>query len=101
MRDNPGIFTAREASRALDIPEQDVLILADKGILPHFKDAEYYRFKKEDIVKVKNFIQQNYPTNSAKNLWKERVIDFFYFNDFYFVCAIIAAIIIWVIFKKS
>ena len=100
MRDNPGIFTARQAARALDIPEQDAIILADKGILPHFKDGEYYRFKKEDIVKVKNFIQQNYPNHSANNLWKEKVLDFLYFNDFYFVCAGLAVIIAWVIFKK-
>jgi len=94
------LFTTREVSHTLGISEKDVIGLANKSIIPHFKVAgEFLRFKKEDILKVKPAIKKKYNIPEKKDRSLEQVKEFIYFNDFYLVSATIIIVLLWVIFK--
>lgn len=84
----------------MGISEKDVIDLANKSIIPHFKVAgEFLRFKKEDILKIKPAIKKKYNILEKKGRSLERVREFIYFNDFYLVSALIIIILLWVILK--
>ena len=52
------LFTTREVSHTLGISEKDVIDLANKNLIPHFKVAgELLRFRKEMRLKAKTAIQ--------------------------------------------
>ena len=94
------LLTAREASAILGISEKDVIDLAHLNLLPHFKVAgEFVRFKRKDIVKVKDTVKKKYNLKELKSSRKERLKEFFYFNDFYIVSLIVIVCLLWVIVK--
>jgi len=92
------LCTTREASHALGIYEKDVIELANKNIIPHFKVAgEFLRFRKEDILRIRPAIKKKYNIPERKDRSLERVREFIYFNDFYLVSAVVIIILIWII----
>jgi len=94
------LFTTREVSPVLGISEKDVIGLANKNIIPHFKVAgEFLRFKKEDILKVESAIKKKYNIPEKKERSLEQVKEFIYFNDFYLVSAMIIVVLLWIIFR--
>lgn len=94
------LCTTREASHALGIHEKDVIELANKNIIPHFKVAgEFLRFRKEDILRIKPAIKKKYNIPERKDRSLERIREFIYFNDFYLISAIIIIVLIWIIVK--
>ncbi|MCD6228182.1 MAG: helix-turn-helix domain-containing protein [Candidatus Omnitrophica bacterium] len=94
------LLTTREVSQILGILEKEVIELAQEGKLPHYKVAgEFLRFKKEDVLKVKKEIQKKFKVEQRYPSWKEKVSDFFYFNDFYIISGAIIVILLWLIFK--
>jgi excisionase family DNA binding protein len=94
------LLTTREASQILGISEKEVIELSSSGIIPHFKiGGEFLRFKREDILKIKDQIRKKYNLSLKKYSWKDKVKDFFYFNDFYIVSTLIIIILTWIILK--
>ena len=94
------LFTTREGSQILGISEKEIIDLADKNLIPHFKVAgEFLRFKKEDILKVKPAVRKRYNLSERKHNLLERIREFIYFNDFYLVSATIIILLLWVIIK--
>jgi len=94
------LFTTREGSQILGISEKEIIDLADKNLIPHFKVAgEFLRFKKEDILKIKPAIKKKYNLSEKKHNSLERIREFIYFNDFYLVSAIIIILLLWIIIK--
>ena len=94
------LFTTREVSHTLGISEKDVIALANRNLVPHFKVAgEFLRFKREDILRIKPAIKKKYNIPEKKDRSLERVREFLYFNDFYLVSAMIIIILLWVILK--
>ena len=94
------LCTTREVSHTLGISEKDVIGLANKNIIPHFKVAgEFLRFKKEDILKIKPAIKKKYNIPERNDRSMERVREFIYFNDFYIASVMIIIVLLWVIFK--
>lgn len=94
------LFTTREVSHTLGISEKDVIDLANKNLIPHFKVAgEFLRFRKEDILRIKPAIKKKYslPEKNYRSL--EKVREFIYFNDFYLVSAVIVIFLLWIIIK--
>jgi len=92
------LFTTREVSHTLGIPEKDVIELANKNLIPHFKVAgEFLRFKKEDILRIKPVIKKKYNIPEKKGRSLERAREFVYFNDFYLVSVMAIIILLWVI----
>lgn len=99
-KNKENLITLREVAHILGLPEQDILVLVDKGILPHLRlDDGFLRFKKEDILKAKKVISANFSDQDKKQRFKERIEDFFYFNNFYIVSAIIIFILLLITFN--
>jgi len=94
------LFTTREVSHTLGISEKDVIELANKNLIPHFKVAgEFLRFRKEDILRIKPAIKKKYnlPEKNYRSL--EQVREFVYFNDFYLASAMVIIFLLWIIIK--
>jgi excisionase family DNA binding protein len=94
------LLTTREASQILGISEKEIIDFASSGLIPHFKiGGEFLRFRREDILKVKEEIRRKYNLSLKKYTWRDKIKDFFYFNDFYIVSFLIILILTWIIFK--
>jgi len=94
------LLTTREVSQILGLSEQEVIDLANTNLLPSFKVAgEFLRFRKEEIFKVKETIKTKYNLPEKKHRLKDALSEFFYFNDFYIISAIVIVALLWTIFK--
>ena len=90
------LLTTREVSQILGISEKEVIELANQGKIPSYRIAgEFLRFEKKEIFKIKNELRKT----QARVSWRERVADFFYFNDFYILSLIIILLLVWIILK--
>jgi excisionase family DNA binding protein len=94
------LLTTREVSQVLGLSEQDVIDLAKASLLPSFKVAgEFLRFRKDDILEVKETIKKKYALPEKRYHGWERVREFLYFNDFYIISAVIIAVLLWFVTK--
>ncbi len=94
------LLTTREVSQILGISEKDVIELTEMGRIPHFKVAgEFLRFDKEVILNLKKEIQRKFNISREKVSLRERVREFFYFNDFYILSGLIIVILLIIIFR--
>jgi excisionase family DNA binding protein len=94
------LLTTREASQTLNISEKDIIDLANANLLPHFKVAgEFLRFRKDDILRVRDKIRKKYNIPEQRVNRKERMREFFYFNDFYIACSVVIVVLLFVILK--
>lgn len=94
------LLSTREVSQILGLSEQEVIDLSNASLLPSFKVAgEFLRFRKEDILKVKETIKNKYNLPERKYQPRERLREFLYFNDFYIVSAAIIFVLLWTILK--
>ena len=96
------LLTVREVSALLNVSEKDVMNLAESGAIPAYKvGGVFVRFKKDQVESYKKSsrtqhsvkkinVKEEYPFN-------EKVIDFFYFNDFYILAVILATVLITII----
>lgn len=96
-------LTVRDVSLILGISEKEVLDLVESNRLPAYKvGGVYLRFKQEQIEEFKKSFRPASPgRNIAKSEYtlRDRVSDFFYFNDFYILAALIVLLILVVIFR--
>ncbi len=96
------LLTIREVSLLLGISEKEVIELAEKQVLPAYKiGGVYLRFKRQQIEDFKRHAKQGMHKNNPahKSLLWERFSDFFYFNDFYIVSALLVILILLIIFR--
>lgn len=94
------LLTTREVSQILGLSEQDIIDLAKANLLPSFKVAgEFLRFRKEDILRVKETIKKKYNLPEIEYRTFERLREFIYFNDFYIISAAIIIALLWFVFK--
>ncbi len=96
------LLTVRDVSILLNISEKEVLNLAETRAIPAYKiGGMYLRFKKEQVLQYKKAFHHALPnTHSAKNYpLANRISDFFYFNDFYVLSAILIILLVVVIFQ--
>jgi len=93
------LLTVREVAELLDISEKDVLDLAESGALPAYKvGGVYLRFKPSQVEEFKKK-NASIGKRSRQYTNMERILDFFYFNDFYITAAIIIAAMLYIILK--
>jgi excisionase family DNA binding protein len=94
------LLTVREVAQMLKLTEKEVIDLAQEGKIPAYKVAgEYLRFKPQEIeeFKKKNF---EFILSKPKVSIKEKIIDFFYFNDFYIFSFLIIIILLIIILSS-
>lgn len=96
------LLTVRDVASILGISEKEVLDLAESGKIPAYKvGGVYLRFKREQ---VESFIKSSKPLAHKvdapqKYPLRERISDFFYFNDFYIFAVLIVLLILFIIFR--
>lgn len=84
----------------MGLSEQDVIDLANANLLPSLRlPGEFLRFRKDDILKVKETIKKKYNLPEKKYQFAEKLREFIYFNDFYIVSTAIIVALLFVIFK--
>lgn len=96
------LLTIREVALILNITEKEVIELAENQVVPAYRiGGVYLRFKHQQIEeykrKIKPLVSQNNP--SKGNSFKDKIIDFIYFNDFYILSVLIVAVIVIILFK--
>ncbi len=93
------LLTIREVAQELDITEQQVIDLAKEGKIPAYNiGGIYLRFKPEHIQQAKQKILKPIK-NKDRGSFAEGLLDFFYFNDFYILTALIIILMLIAIFK--
>lgn len=96
------LLTIREVSLILGLSEKEVVELAERGQLPAYKvGGVYLRFKREQVEEFKKSSSKPLRKNihSEKYSFKDRVSDFFYFNDFYILSIILILLIVYIILQ--
>lgn len=110
------LLTIEEVSALMSISEEELTRLVEKGELPAYKvGGRFLRFRKEQIEAIQNEIAAKKSGRAPKPPPKAHLkldhnaayeqspmdsfSDFFYFNDFYIISAIISIVILLVIFK--
>lgn len=103
-----------EACELLETGEPEILDLVAKGKLHAFRIGDQYlRFRKDQVsdVKAKWRINQDlfpderhlktHRLSLGREGWTDRVRDFFYFNDFYVLCAGVIAALLYLIVSSQ
>ena len=94
------LLTLEEASDLLGISEEEIKKMVDKGELPAYQiGGRFLRFRKEQIEAIIGGITVKAPVRRPRHPGTDRLLDFFYFNDFYIISAILAFLILWVIIR--
>ncbi len=96
------LLTVRDVSLLFGISEKEVVNLAESGAIPAYKiGGVYLRFRKEQLqefqksnkgILIKSYVAQKYT-------FRDRISDFFYFNDFYILAVLIIALLVVIIFQ--
>ena len=99
------LLNVKEVCRYLGISETALRKLVDKGEIPAYRlGGKILRFRKDQVdhirAKLLSISQpaQGKPEPIAGYTGIERIKDFFYFNDFYILSAIISLVLLAVIF---
>ncbi|HLD82911.1 MAG TPA: helix-turn-helix domain-containing protein [Candidatus Omnitrophota bacterium] len=96
------LLTVRDVSLILGLSEKEVMDLAESGRLAAYKvGGLYLRFRKEQVDDFRKAFafSAHKPQLAKKYSFKDRLSDFFYFNDFYILTALIILFMLFVIFK--
>jgi len=114
------LMTLTELSDYLQIREEKIIELVDKKVIVAYKiGGELLRFRKEQIdatlseitsrvTDKDRLIDEVRPVTKRvklrgadsvrqKNTFRDRIMDFFYFNDFYLLSGVLIAILLFVI----
>jgi len=96
------LLTVRDVSLILGISEKEVVDLAEGGTIPAYKiGGVFLRFKREQIQEFKKQSQKLHPKIDAGKVYpfKDKISDFFYFNDFYILASLIIILLLVIIFR--
>ena len=93
------LLTVREVSQILNLTEKDVMDLAENSTIPAYKvGGVYLRFKRGQVDEYRKKTHTNTRT-AHKISFKERMFDFFYYNDFYIFSLLLIILMLFIIFK--
>lgn len=96
------LLTVRDVASILGISEKEVLDLAESAKLPAYKvGGVYLRFKPEQVEAFRKSSKSHLSKTDIKQKYsfKDKVSDFFYFNDFYILSILIILLILIIIFR--
>lgn len=97
---NGQYISVREASQILGISEKKVMDLIEEGKLQAYRIAnQFLRLKRNEVLDLRQVGKIVNEVTTHPYTPAERLSDFFYFNDFYILAAIVVAILIFIIFR--
>ncbi len=92
-------ITVRETAQLLGISEKKVMDLVEEKKLMAYRIAgQFLRLKKSEVMGMKNTGTVVQETTQHAYTPRERVNDFFYFNDYYLFCLAVIFGLLYVIF---
>ncbi|MDD5566372.1 MAG: helix-turn-helix domain-containing protein [Candidatus Omnitrophica bacterium] len=95
------LLTVRDVASLLGVSEKEVLDFAEDGSIPAYKvGGLYLRFRREQVEDFKrkhNFVSHT-DRALAQTSVKDRIADFFYFNDFYLFSVLLIVAMLFIIF---
>ncbi len=98
-------LTVRDVSLMLNISEKEVMDLVENKQLEAYRvGGVYIRFRQEQIAEFKKTFRPHakHKTVSSHNYaLKDKISDFFYFNDFYLLSFLVILLILIIIFQGS
>ena len=110
-----GLLNLKETADLLGLTEEEVRHFVSQGKIPAYKiGGEFLRFKRDQIealcgrikilkhqsVPIEKIVPAEEAGRKVKYSVRDKIRDFLYFNDFYFLAAILIALLIFVILKK-
>ncbi len=91
-------ISVRETAQLLGVSERKVMDLIEERKLTAYKIAnQFLRLKKSDVLDIKNSGAVAVETIQHPYSQRERLRDFFYYNDFYLAAAAVILALIYVI----
>jgi excisionase family DNA binding protein len=98
------LLTVRDVSLFLSISEKEVMDLVDNKQLEAYRvGGVYIRFKQEQITQFRKSFKPSVSKHRAailhKYSLKNKISDFFYYNDFYILSILLIGLIVVVIFQ--
>jgi len=96
------LLTVREVALLLGKTEAEIIGLAEKGVIPAYKVAGMYlRFKRNEIerYRLESDLQNTQNQDRDNSCLKDRIKDFFYFNDFYILSFFLLILLLIVILR--
>jgi excisionase family DNA binding protein len=92
-------ITVRETAQILAISEKKVMDMIESGGLQAYKIADQFlRLKRNEVVTILSTGRVVSENVSHSYTPRERVLDFFYFNDFYLITLVIIGALLYIIF---
>jgi excisionase family DNA binding protein len=92
-------ITVRETAQILTVSEKKVMDLIESGKLQAYRIADQFlRLKRNEVINILSSGQVASENVSFAYTPRERVRDFFYFNDFYLVALVIIGVLLYIIF---
>ena len=98
------LLNIEQIAEYLGLSRQKVKDLVDQGVIPAYRIAgSFLRFDTREVDLVRDHIlkaaqmpapKEHTYAEKTKVAFRDRLKDFFYFNDFYIVCAILITIIL-------
>ncbi len=92
-------ISVRETAQLLSISENKVMELIESRKLQAYRIADkFLRLKKTEVLNLRNEGAIKQDNINLEYSSKERILDFFYFNDFYLISVLIILILLFIIF---
>ncbi len=88
----------REAAQILGVSEKRIMDLIEEGQLTAYRIAnQFLRLKKADVLGLQTSGSVEPESVQQPHSLQEKISDFFYFNDFYIICAGIIGVLLFII----
>lgn len=89
------LLTIREVSSLLGLTEKQVIDLAEAGTIPAYKvGGVYLRFKREQVEEYRKGLKTGHKPQAK---FSDTLADFFYFNDFYLLSALVIFALVYIV----
>ncbi len=92
-------ISVRESAQILGVSEKKIMDLIEERKLEAYRIADQFlRLKRSEVLSLKNSGSVTPETGPIPYTTVERIADFFYFNDFYIISAILMGLLLYLIF---
>ena len=94
-------ISVREAAQILGINERKIMDMIDSRELQAYKIAnQFLRLKQSEVTALRRSGTIRNETTQYPYTFQERVKDFFYFNDFYLISAVVILFLVYIVLNS-